>query len=99
MNAFWAAARSARTVMGSRVWRRASGNPTTRAVRHDVPRATFAQLIRTSAEPDYAALDTILPHPVYAKQHWIAVLNPSRRTFDEILKPLLAEAHDRLASR
>ena len=64
-----------------------------------VGRATFERLVPATGEPDYAALDTILPHPVYAKQRWIAVLNPSRRTFDEILKPLLAEAHDRLASR
>jgi hypothetical protein len=48
-------------------------------------------------EPDFAALDTILPHPVYAKQRWIGILNPSRATFDEVVKPLIAEAHDRLA--
>jgi hypothetical protein len=62
-----------------------------------VGRATFERLISADGEPDYAALDTLLPHPVYAKQRWIAILNPSRRTFEETVKPLLAEAHDRLA--
>jgi uncharacterized protein DUF6194 len=62
-----------------------------------VGKATFERLVDASAEPDYAALDTILPHPVYAKQRWIAILNPSRVTFDDLVKPLIAEAHDRLA--
>jgi hypothetical protein len=42
---------------------------------------------------DFAALDTLLPHPVYAPQSWVCVLNPSDTTF-ETLKPLLAEAYD-----
>jgi Family of unknown function (DUF6194) len=62
-----------------------------------VGRETFLRLVGSVTEPDYAALDTMLPHPVYAKQRWIAILNPSRRTFDGVLKPLIAEAHDRLA--
>ncbi len=62
-----------------------------------VGRESFERLAGAAAEPDYAALDTVLPHPVYAKQRWIAILNPSRQTFDEIVKPLVAEAHDRLA--
>jgi len=44
-----------------------------------------------SAEYDYAALDRVMPHPVYAPQSWVCVLNPSLQTF-ETLKPLLAEA-------
>ena len=47
---------------------------------------------------DYAALDMLLPHPVYAKQRWVSILNPSHATFDEIVQPLIAEAHDRLAT-
>ena len=62
-----------------------------------VGKASFERLVGATADPDYAALDTILPHPVYAKQRWLSILNPSRRSFDEIVKPLLAEAHDRLA--
>jgi Family of unknown function (DUF6194) len=41
---------------------------------------------------DYAALDTLLPHPVYRKTDWVCVLNPSKATFEKV-KPLLAEAH------
>jgi hypothetical protein len=62
-----------------------------------VGKATFERLVGSTDEPDYAALDRILPHPVYAKQRWIAILNPSHRTFDELVKPLIGEAHARLA--
>ncbi|HTK44730.1 MAG TPA: DUF6194 family protein [Patescibacteria group bacterium] len=62
-----------------------------------VGKATFERLVGGMRDPDYAALDTVVPHPVYAKQRWIAVLNPSRRTFDDVLKPLIAEAYHRLA--
>lgn len=61
-----------------------------------VGKATFERLIGSTTEPDFAALDTIVPHPVYAKQRWIAILNPSRASWDETVKPLIAEAHDRL---
>src|SRR3954469_23672022 len=54
-----------------------------------VGKSTFERLVDAAAEPDYAALDTVLPHPVYAKQRWIAILNPSRGTFDEVVKPLV----------
>ena len=63
-----------------------------------VGRATFERLVGSLAEPDYAALDRILPHPVYAKQRWISILNPSEVTFRDVVLPLLAEAHDRLAA-
>ncbi len=43
-----------------------------------------------SAEYNYAALDQLMPHPVYAPQSWVSVLNPSPQTF-ETVKPLLAE--------
>ena len=42
----------------------------------------------------FAALDTILPHPVYGSMFWVCVLNPRDQTF-EIVKSLLAEAHGR----
>jgi hypothetical protein len=41
---------------------------------------------------DYAALDRLIPHPVYAPQSWVSVLNPSAATFASI-RPLLIEAH------
>ena len=62
-----------------------------------VGRDTFQRLVGSMKDPDYAAFDQVLPHPVYARQRWIAVLNPSRHTFDEVVKPLIAEAHERLA--
>jgi hypothetical protein len=64
-----------------------------------VGRETFDQLVGSIAEPDYAALDRILPHPVYARQHYVSILNPSEGTFRDVVIPLLAEAHDRLAAQ
>lgn len=62
-----------------------------------VGRETFERLVGSMADPDYATVDRVVPHPVYAKQRWIAILNPSRQSFDDVLKPLIAEAHDRVA--
>ena len=63
-----------------------------------VGRATFDRVVGATTEPDYAAFDRLLPHPVYAKQLWISILNPTDVTFREIVMPLLKEAHDRLAA-
>ena len=41
---------------------------------------------------DWTALDTVMPHPEYAPQHWICVVGPSEASFER-LKPLLVEAH------
>jgi hypothetical protein len=64
-----------------------------------VGRETFERLVGSMTEPDYAAFDRILPHPVYARQHWISILNPSEATFRDVVVPLLTEAHDRLAAQ
>ena len=63
-----------------------------------VSRETFDRLVGAETDPDYAALDTLLPHPVYAKQHWVSILNPGAATFESLVKPLLQEAHDRIAA-
>lgn len=42
---------------------------------------------------DFTALDTIMPHPDYAAQSWLCVLNPGETTFQQ-LRPLLSEAYD-----
>lgn len=42
---------------------------------------------------DYAALDQIMPHPVYGNMFWVGVLNPSPATFEQVQR-LLAEAYD-----
>lgn len=47
---------------------------------------------------DFTALDQLLPHPVYAAQSWVCVLNPSVATF-EAVRPLLAEAYQLADSR
>ena len=62
-----------------------------------VSRPTFERLVGSESEPDHAALDRILPHPVYAKQLWLSILNPSAETFENVVKALLREGHDRLA--
>lgn len=63
-----------------------------------VGRETFERLVGSIEAPDYAAFDRLLPHPVYAKQRWISILNPSDATFRDVVLPLIAEAHDRLAA-
>jgi hypothetical protein len=62
-------------------------------------RETFARLAGDTDAPDYTELDRLFPHPVYAKQRWVSIVNPSARSFEEIVKPLLAETHDRLAAQ
>lgn len=44
---------------------------------------------------DFTALDQLMPHPVYARQFWVCVLNPSAATFQAVVRPLLAEAYGR----
>jgi hypothetical protein len=49
---------------------------------------------RHREEYDHAAFDRLLPHPVYAPQGWVSVVNPGERT-DALVRELLAEAHER----
>lgn len=64
-----------------------------------VSRDTFRRLFPTSnGAYDYAALDTLIPHPVYAPQSWVSVLNPSDATFESIV-PLLTEAYQNAVRR
>ncbi|MGW7687207.1 DUF6194 family protein [Kribbella sp. NPDC054772] len=39
---------------------------------------------------DYAARDTLMPHPFYAAQHWVAIVNP---TGLDQLQPLIEESY------
>ena len=64
-----------------------------------VGRETFQRLVGSLTAPDYAAFDRFVPHPVYAKQRWISILNPSHETVVERLMPLIKDGHDRLALR
>lgn len=63
-----------------------------------VTKATYQRLVGSAAAPDDAAFDRLLPHPVYARQHWIAILNPSEASMRDVVWPLIEEAHDRLAA-
>ena len=65
-----------------------------------VDRETFERVAADAgADPDYTAFDRVMPHPVYAAQRWICIVNPSERTFREVVVPLLALAHERLAGQ
>jgi hypothetical protein len=67
-----------------------------------VGKQTFQSLFGTGridvSTYNFTALDTIMPHPDYAAQSWLCVLNPSDTTF-QILQPLLAEAYERAVQR
>ncbi|HEX5504897.1 MAG TPA: DUF6194 family protein, partial [Thermomicrobiales bacterium] len=74
-----------------------------------VGRETFRSLFGSPPSPsggagaaetghDFTALDRLLPHPVYAPQSWVCVLNPSDETFQTV-RPLLAEAYDQAVNR
>ncbi|TVT28398.1 erythromycin esterase [Amycolatopsis rhizosphaerae] len=47
---------------------------------------------------DYTAFDRVLPHPVYATQGWVCVLNPGEATAKQV-ESLVTEAHARAARR
>jgi hypothetical protein len=43
-------------------------------------------------DADYTARDTLMPHPFYGNQHWVAVINPESTL--ATAKELLADAYD-----
>ena len=47
---------------------------------------------------DYAAFDVLLPHPQYAAQGWVAVVNPGPRT-DDLVRRLVTDAHAAAVAR
>lgn len=63
-----------------------------------VRKETFAKLFPENPAGDATGLDftllnTFLPHPDYAKQHFICILNPSGANL-EVFRTLVQEAHD-----
>jgi hypothetical protein len=62
-----------------------------------VGKATFERLVGDATDPDHSAFDTFVPHPVYGRQRWISILNPTDETFRSRVLPLLDEGHERLA--
>jgi hypothetical protein len=59
----------------------------------------FKARFATDEEHDFTALDRLMPHPVYGRQRWVCILNPSREKFEQVVVPLLAEAHDIVSRR
>ncbi len=56
-----------------------------------LPKATFRELFPVDGEHDVAALDVLVPHPVYGAQYWVCVLNPD--TIWPTVRGLLEQAH------
>lgn len=48
---------------------------------------------------DYTAQDQLMPHPVYNRQYWVSILNPSAETFEKTVRPLLEEAYQAAVSK
>jgi len=60
---------------------------------------TFKSLFPIEPEHvNYAAIDQLMPHPVYGKMYWVCVLNPRDATFEKV-RPLLAEAYNQAKAR
>lgn len=47
---------------------------------------------------DYTVVDMVIPHPTYARQAWVSILNPGEHTSDQA-RALIIEARDRAAAR
>lgn len=68
-----------------------------------IGRQRFTKLMgedpRTVPEPvDWTAVDTVLPHPVHARQGWIAIINPGPVT-SQLAVELLRGAHEAAGER
>ncbi|WP_181784221.1 DUF6194 family protein [Pseudonocardia pini] len=57
-----------------------------------VGRTAFARLVDAVA-PDPATADTVLAHPVYARQGWVSIVEPGERTA-ALAADLLRDAHE-----
>lgn len=65
-----------------------------------ISRQTYDSMVGDSGSEavDYSALNVFLPHPHYAKQNFICILNPTGKNVD-ITKELILEAHSIAATR
>lgn len=74
-----------------------------------VSKQTFQSIFGTKRRPsftdapptdyDFTALDQLMPHPVYGRQYWVSILNPSDETFENKVLPLLNEAYEAAVSK
>ncbi|WP_019203774.1 DUF6194 family protein [Tsukamurella sp. 1534] len=62
-----------------------------------VGRARFGELVSPD-EDDYATADRVIPHPLYARQGWVAVVTPGPRSVGLAIG-LLGEAHAAAVAR
>jgi uncharacterized protein DUF6194 len=53
---------------------------------------------RHHTDYDYTEADVVLPHPVYASQGWVSIVNPGPRTADQV-KELFIYSLDLAAAR
>lgn len=65
-----------------------------------ITKKTFESLLGdySPEDIDYSALNMFLPHPDYAKQHYVCILNPAGGNV-ETTKQLIVEAHSIAAAR
>ena len=65
-----------------------------------VSKATFDSLFSSNNvdKIDYSAIDIFMPHPHYAKQFFICILNPSKKNVDQ-LKNFISEAYSIMKAR
>ncbi|MEU6077439.1 DUF6194 family protein [Micromonospora sp. NPDC047074] len=75
----------------------ALGRPGAWRLNIGLTRSAYDALFPRRADPgtdvDHTAPDVLLPHPVYASQHWVCVVNPDAAT-GEAVRRLLAGAYD-----
>jgi hypothetical protein len=50
------------------------------------------------ADYDYAEFDTLIPHPIYAQQGWVSIVNPGLKT-SATARRLLLDAYDLARTR
>ncbi len=58
-----------------------------------LPKARYAELLGDVSPTDYATRDALLPHPTYARQHWLCVVSPAEATERTVLS-LVMEAYE-----
>jgi hypothetical protein len=63
-----------------------------------VSRETSAAVAAGDEAVDPATLDRLMPHPIYAAQSWVSVLNPGEHTADRAMG-LLRESYERAVAR
>jgi hypothetical protein len=66
------------------------------AVRKESYRVLFGQAAaggEQTGKHDFSAVDQLLPHPIYSRQSWVCMLNPTTSVFQRSIVPLLAEAY------